>query len=45
MQSFIKIRGTVLEENADKILTLCNFDKDVFLLNLFTRLVLTIYNM
>ena len=28
MQSFIKIRGAVLEKNADKIMTLCNFNKD-----------------
>ena len=28
MQSFIKIRGAVLEKNAHKILTLCNFNKD-----------------
>ena len=29
MQSFIKIRGVVLEKNAHKILTLCNFNKDL----------------
>ena len=29
MQSFIKIRGAVLEKNADKAMTLCNFNKDV----------------
>ena len=28
MQSFIKIRGAVLEKNADKAMTLCNFNKD-----------------
>ena len=28
MQSFIKIRGAVLEKNADKIMTMCNFNKD-----------------
>ena len=29
MLSFIKILGAVLEKNADKIMTLCNFNKDV----------------
>ena len=36
MQSFIKICGAVLEKSADKIMTLCNFNKDsrrVFLEN------------
>ena len=28
MQSFIKIGGAVLEKNANRILTLCNFNKD-----------------
>ena len=28
MQSFIKIRGAVLEKNADDTMTLCNFNKD-----------------
>ena len=28
MQSFIKIRGTVLEKNADNAMTLCNFNED-----------------
>ena len=28
MQSFIKIRGAVLEENDSKTIILCNFDKD-----------------
>ena len=28
MQSFIKIRGAVLEKSAVKIMTLCNFNKD-----------------
>ena len=29
MQSFIKIGGAVLEKNADRTMTLCNFNKDV----------------
>ena len=29
MQSFIKIRGAVLEKSAVKIMTLCNFNKDM----------------
>ena len=29
MQSFIKIRGAVLEKSAVKIMTLCNFNKDI----------------
>ena len=33
MQSFIKIRGAVLEKNADKIMTLCNFNKDISVAN------------
>ena len=28
MQSFIKIRGAVLQKNGNKTLTLCNFNKD-----------------
>ena len=28
MQSFIKIGGAVLEKNAHKTMTLCNFNKD-----------------
>ena len=28
MQSFIKIRGAVLEKSGIKIMTLCNFNKD-----------------
>ena len=28
MQSFVKIRGAVLEKNADKIMTLRSFNKD-----------------
>ena len=30
MQSFIKIHGAVLEKNCNKIMTLCNFNKDAF---------------
>ena len=29
MQSFIKIRGAVLEKNGFKTMTLCNFNKDL----------------
>ena len=29
MQSFIKIRGAVLEKNGNNTMTLCNFNKDV----------------
>ena len=28
MQSFIKIGGAVLEKNANRTMTLCNFNKD-----------------
>ena len=36
MQSFIKIGGAVLEKNANMIMTLCNFNKD--LQNYFAKL-------
>ena len=29
IKSFIKIRGVVLEKNANKAMTLCNFNKDI----------------
>ena len=40
MQSFIKIRGAVLEKNANKAMTLCNFNKDVYVMHYRTALVL-----
>ena len=35
MQSFIKIRGAVLEKSAVKKMTLCNFNKDLDCKKLF----------
>ena len=34
MQSFIKIRGAVLEKNADDIMTLRDFNKDQILIRI-----------